>query len=189
MQVSRRREGRPRIRQNRAPSACSVLASTRVKAVACDDLELASALDGTSSGLCRPRVAGSPLERPPAAATLRCRYRRKAVMVPGSGRRRPDPSDAQGCCLCIAGVLDPEAEPRNRRLARLWSRWSYVPLAVARRQGAADSWVGCVGRTTAASGCSCRSRTVSGRTCGCNIPEGRAGPSHSRRGCRRCECR
>jgi hypothetical protein len=39
----------PAPRQTRASTACSVLASTRVKAVACDDLELAPAPDGTGS--------------------------------------------------------------------------------------------------------------------------------------------
>ena len=49
----------PPSRQIRASSACSVLAGTRVKAVACDDLELAPGQDGTrgsatrsSSGFC-----------------------------------------------------------------------------------------------------------------------------------------
>jgi len=53
------------IRQNRAPSACSLLASTRIKAVACDDLELAPAPEGTSSRPRRPRVAALPLEQTP----------------------------------------------------------------------------------------------------------------------------
>jgi hypothetical protein len=56
----------PRIRQNRAPSACRLLASTRVEAGACA-LELASAPCEPAVQPRCPRVAALPLVRPPDA--------------------------------------------------------------------------------------------------------------------------